>query len=84
MLISLEKVHYKTDVFNVYKEHDKQYIFSTGGDYDYSKSKAYPGMAIYHQGRVGNLENWNVTKLMHSKKNVTKLLQKYTSVSCRS
>ncbi len=45
-----EKVHYKTDIFNVYKEHEKQYIFSTGGDYDYAKSKAYPGMAVYHQG----------------------------------
>ena len=45
-----EKVHYKTDIFNVYREHDRQYIFSTGGDYDYSKSKAYPGMAIYHEG----------------------------------
>ena len=45
-----EKVHYKTDVFNVYKEHDRQYIFSTGGDYDYDQKKAYPGMALYHQG----------------------------------
>lgn len=45
-----EKVHYKTDVFNVYKDHDRQYIFSTGGDYDYDQKKAYPGMALYHQG----------------------------------
>ena len=26
------------------------YIFSTGGDYNYGNSKAYPGLALYHEG----------------------------------
>lgn len=43
-----EKVLYNEDVLNVYKAHDKKYIFSTGGDY--VADKAWPGMALYHEG----------------------------------
>ena len=35
---------------NVDKDHDKRYVFSTGGDFDEEKGLLYPGMAIYHQG----------------------------------
>ena len=45
-----EKVSYKEDVLNVDKDHDKRYVFSTGGDFDEEKGLLYPGMAIYHQG----------------------------------
>ncbi|CAM6054613.1 unnamed protein product, partial [Sphagnum tenellum] len=45
-----EKVFYDPDVFDDSKSQGKHYIFSTGGDYDYSSSKAYPGLALYHQG----------------------------------
>ena len=37
-------------MLNVMKEHDKKYIFSTGGDFDKEEGKLYPGVAIYHQG----------------------------------
>ena len=30
------------------KDHDKKYVFSTGGDFD--DKNLYPGIAIYHQG----------------------------------
>ena len=30
------------------KDHDKKYVFSTGGDFD--EKNLYPGIAIYHQG----------------------------------
>lgn len=43
-----EKVTYKEDVLNVDKDHEKQYIFSTGGDY--KDDKSYPGIALYHEG----------------------------------
>ena len=31
------------------KDHDKKYVFSTGGDYD-ENGVLYPGIGIYHQG----------------------------------
>ena len=39
---------YQEDVLNVMKDHDKKYVFSTGGDFD--DKNLYPGIAIYHQG----------------------------------
>lgn len=45
-----EKVTYGEEVLNVRKVHNKQYIFSTGGDYDYVSERAYPGLTLYHQG----------------------------------
>ena len=45
-----EKVTYREDVLNVFKTHEKQYIFSTGGDFDLTTERSYPGLAIYHQG----------------------------------
>ena len=54
-----EKVSYREDVLNVDKDHDKRYVFSTGGDFDEDKGLLYPGMAIYHQVRIIRLtEIW--------------------------
>ena len=32
------------------KDHDKKYVFSTGGDFNTKTKNLYPGVAIYHQG----------------------------------
>lgn len=45
-----EKVSYPEEVLDVRRPHEKQYIFSTGGDYSYDNNKAYPGLALYHEG----------------------------------
>jgi len=45
-----EKVIYQEDVLNVMKDHDKKYVFSTGGDFNTKTKNLYPGVAIYHQG----------------------------------
>lgn len=45
-----EKVTYQEDVLDVLKEHDKKYVFSTGGDFNREDKTLYPGVAIYHQG----------------------------------
>ena len=43
-----EKVSYHDDVLNVMRDHDKKYVFSTGGDFE--NGVLYPGIGIYHQG----------------------------------
>lgn len=45
-----EKVSYKEDILNVKKWHERKYVLSTGGDYNYTTGKIYPGIAIYHKG----------------------------------
>lgn len=32
------------------KQHDRKYVFSTGGDFNQSNGKIYPGIGIYHEG----------------------------------
>lgn len=45
-----ERVLYGEEVFNVKMLHQKKYILSTGGDFSSANKKAYPGVAIYHEG----------------------------------
>ena len=45
-----EKATFTSKVLNIFASHQKRYILSSGGDYDYDSGETWPGFSLYHEG----------------------------------
>ena len=45
-----EQMSYSSDVVTRAGGHRKKYVISTGGDFKRANGKAWPGVAVYHEG----------------------------------